>query len=152
MIDALRRDHLGLYGYSRSTSPFIDRLGSTGLVFDNAYAQASQTFNSTASLFTSRVFPLQISPRRITPDYSLYSIAEENLTLAEVLHAHGYETFGVFTNPHHYGDSGFLQGFEDSLHLEYVRDPARRTGDARGVVDALIDWLRDRTNERPFFA
>ena len=35
----------------------LDRLAGDGVVFDDAHAQASQTFNSTSTLFTSRLFP-----------------------------------------------------------------------------------------------
>src|SRR5262249_13464676 len=37
-IDALRADHLGVYGYERNTSPAIDRLASRSIVFDNAFS------------------------------------------------------------------------------------------------------------------
>jgi glucan phosphoethanolaminetransferase (alkaline phosphatase superfamily) len=36
-VDALRADHLGIYGYSRPTSPNIDRLMSEGLLFERAW-------------------------------------------------------------------------------------------------------------------
>ena len=39
-IDTLRADHLGSYGYSRNTSPFLDRFASTGVRFANAISQA----------------------------------------------------------------------------------------------------------------
>ena len=32
-IDTLRADHLGSYGYSRPTSPFLDSLAEEGLLF-----------------------------------------------------------------------------------------------------------------------
>lgn len=53
LIDALRYDHLGCYGYKRDTSPNIDRLSKESLVFMNAIAQASWTKPSVVSLFTS---------------------------------------------------------------------------------------------------
>ena len=38
VIDTLRPDHLGAYGYERNTSPFIDSLAQEGVVFEHAYA------------------------------------------------------------------------------------------------------------------
>lgn len=45
-IDALRPDHLGAYGYHRSTSPNIDRLAARSCVFDNAFTPAPNTFEA----------------------------------------------------------------------------------------------------------
>jgi len=45
-IDALRADHLGTYGYSRSVSPNIDRLAARSTVFDNAFTPAPNTFEA----------------------------------------------------------------------------------------------------------
>ena len=36
-IDALRADHLGLYGYPRQTAPFLDSLAQTATVFTAAF-------------------------------------------------------------------------------------------------------------------
>ena len=45
-IDALRPDHLGLYGYSRNTSPNLDKLATRSSVFKNAYTPAPNTFEA----------------------------------------------------------------------------------------------------------
>jgi choline-sulfatase len=37
-IDTLRPDHLGCYGYHRSTSPNIDALAVGGVRFERVYA------------------------------------------------------------------------------------------------------------------
>ncbi|MFH1679071.1 MAG: hypothetical protein ABIH26_00325, partial [Candidatus Eisenbacteria bacterium] len=39
-IGTLRADHLGVYGYSRTTSPNIDRLASESVLFEWAFSQA----------------------------------------------------------------------------------------------------------------
>ncbi len=52
-IDALRPDRLGCYGYPRDTSPFIDKIASEGIVFEDATSQATWTLPSTHSLLTS---------------------------------------------------------------------------------------------------
>lgn len=38
-VDTLRADHLGMYGYKRSTSPRLDAWAKTGVVFEQARAQ-----------------------------------------------------------------------------------------------------------------
>src|SRR6187549_1629277 len=52
-IDTLRADHLGTYGYSQSTSPFLDSLASRGTVFEEAIVPLPATSASHASLLTS---------------------------------------------------------------------------------------------------
>ena len=37
-MDALRADHMGVYGYERNTTPNIDKLAEQGIVFENFIA------------------------------------------------------------------------------------------------------------------
>ena len=53
-MDALRADHLGAYGYAKGTSRVLDDFSRRGTLFENAYAQASWTKPSVASILTSR--------------------------------------------------------------------------------------------------
>ena len=163
VIDALRRDHLGIYGYDKPTSPFMNSLAEEGLVFDRAYSHGSQTFNSTASLMTSRYFPYVV-PR--TPDDAPISdlvpematqharnpvIAGLNLTLAEVLEGVEYQTLAVFTNPHHHSSSGFWQGFESARYLTPERRNLPYAGASR-VHEAFFEWYDTEREGRPYFA
>ncbi|MEN8153427.1 MAG: sulfatase [Acidobacteriota bacterium] len=52
LIDGCHTDHLGIYGYKRDTSPVIDKFADDAVVFENAYANATFTRSSVASLFT----------------------------------------------------------------------------------------------------
>jgi arylsulfatase A-like enzyme len=52
VIDTLRADHLGCYGYARPTSPHLDALARRGVRFANAHAPASWTGASVASILT----------------------------------------------------------------------------------------------------
>jgi hypothetical protein len=45
-IDALRADHLGAYGYSRNTSPNIDKLAAKAQLFENGFTPAPNTFEA----------------------------------------------------------------------------------------------------------
>src|SRR6187401_1609735 len=51
-IDTLRPDHLGLYGYERDTSPYLDRLAAECLVFDRAYTTQPWTLVAHMSMLT----------------------------------------------------------------------------------------------------
>ena len=51
VIDTQRADHLSLHGYSRPTSPNLDRFAGHGWTFDNATASAPWTLPSHATMF-----------------------------------------------------------------------------------------------------
>lgn len=52
VLDTLRSDHLGCYGYFRDTTPNLDRLAGEGAVFENSYASAIATGPGFTSLHT----------------------------------------------------------------------------------------------------
>ncbi|MBB6647775.1 sulfatase family protein [Halobellus ruber] len=53
-IDSLRADHVGTYGYSKNTTPEIDRVATDGVRFDNAYVANSPCMPSRAALMSGR--------------------------------------------------------------------------------------------------
>ncbi len=53
-VDTLRRDHVGVYGYERPTTPRIDAWAKGAVVFDDARTVAPWTLPSTRSLLTGR--------------------------------------------------------------------------------------------------
>ncbi|NOY26142.1 MAG: sulfatase-like hydrolase/transferase, partial [Oligoflexia bacterium] len=55
VIDTLRADHLGSYGYSRPTSPALDELAARGLRYTDATSAAPWTLPSFASLLTGLI-------------------------------------------------------------------------------------------------
>jgi arylsulfatase A-like enzyme len=54
-IDTLRADHLGCYGYHRSTSPNIDRIAAQSVRFERCYASDVPCLPSRTALFSGRV-------------------------------------------------------------------------------------------------
>ncbi len=106
IIDTLRADHLGCYGYKKSTSPHMDALAKEGFLFKNCYTQASWTKPSTASILTSLYPPIHqtISDGSALPD--------EIVTLAEILKKQGYLTYGYTANPNLKTIFNFDQGFD----------------------------------------
>jgi len=52
-IDALRADHLGVYGYRKIGTPNIDAFAEQGTVFDAIDSQIPLTLPSHTALFTS---------------------------------------------------------------------------------------------------
>lgn len=107
MIDTLRADKLGTYGFPAATSPEIDALAKSGAVFENVISQASWTRSSIGSILTSR-YPREIGILR--EKWDRLSEAEE--TLAETLKSNGYYTIGLTANPQLNRSFGFDQGFD----------------------------------------
>lgn len=153
VVDTLRSDHLGCYGYPRPTSPNLDRLAASAHVFDSAVAQSSWTSPSIASLFTS-LYP---SAHGVTGFGS--SLADEFITLAEILEQHGLRTAGfsanmAFINP----DRGFDQGFETFEVLVRRARPEEKDQKLFGKVPAAAEFVTDRAlrfleeaGDGPFF-
>ena len=52
-IDAVRADHFGSYGYSRNTTPNLDKLAERSALFENALSPAANTFESAARFMKS---------------------------------------------------------------------------------------------------
>lgn len=95
VIDTLRADHLGCYGYKVSTSPTIDRLAKEGVLFNNAYATSSNTLESTFSLFQATT-ALTNKVHTLLPDQTL---SLSVTSLQQHLKQQGYTTIGVVSNP-----------------------------------------------------
>ena len=53
-IDTLRPDHLGCYGYARSTSPNIDAIARDGVRFTDYYCSDAPCLPSRAALVSGR--------------------------------------------------------------------------------------------------
>jgi arylsulfatase A-like enzyme len=122
VIDTLRADHLSSYGYSRPTSPTIDRMAKDGVLFENAIATCSWSFPSHVSLMTGRYqfeHGMGAVPRMpvfgpAVPSFHGYP------TLGEALEQRGYRTAGFSANRTYFSrDLGFGIGmthFEDYFH------------------------------------
>jgi len=148
MIDTLRADHASLYGYGRETTPFLKRLGATGLVFENCQVQATWTKPSTASLLTS----LYSFSHGIVNDYD--TIPKGAATMAAQLRAAGYVTAGIVANPFAGRVSGLQRGFdyldEWAVIQRYRKDAEDRGTDSAAVNKIVFPWL-EQHREEPFF-
>lgn len=106
LIDTLRADRLGSYGYERDTSPTLDRLAAHGIRFDRHVAQSSWTKSSMASLWTS-FYPAGTGVHRY-----MHAVPAEATLPAEVFRDAGYRTVGIWRNGWVAPNFGFSQGFD----------------------------------------
>jgi arylsulfatase A-like enzyme len=141
VVDTLRADHLSFGGYSRTTSPNLDRLAGMSVVFRNAFAAAPWTTPSMGSLFTSQYPSALASFEQPRP------IGDRFPTLAEILKAEGYRTHGIISVSMLTRQLGFGRGFDgydESACVERSEISSPR------VTDLAIQFLKEHRDERFF--
>ena len=157
VLDALRADHLGCYGYPKDTSPFLDELAASSVRFEHALSQESYTLASVASYFTSTYPPLTDVLYDL-PDIDV--LQRRFLTVAEGLADVGYGTAAFVFNPHLQARFRFDQGFEvydDEIlpavplhssepHIHDLFDTAARI---HRKVSRFLDQRAETGDERP---
>jgi len=117
-VDTLRPDHLGYGGCKHPTSPSIDRLAKEGVVFTRATSVAGWTLPSMATILTGR-YPSEHG----ATDFH-WSLETSVPTLASLLRAAGYETYGFVSHIMLTPTYGMGEGFQ---HFDFsvlnVGDP-----------------------------
>ncbi len=106
LVDTLRADRLGSYGYERETSPHLDTMAASGVRFARHLAQSSWTKASMASMWTS-LLPTHTGITRFD-----HVIPEDALMPAEIFRDAGYQTVGLYRNGWVAPTFGFDQGFD----------------------------------------
>ena len=158
IIDTLRADMLGAYGFPLPTSPELDSFSREGVRFSRVVAPNTWTRPSHGALLTS------LHPRTL----GLYKemgeiLANRFTTLAESFRKHGYFTVGATANPNINSYFNFHQGFEVYVDTSVVMafmspGPDEHVLDVDGyrlplvgeVFEAILDELSDRT-DRPYY-
>jgi len=137
LIDALRADHLGCYGYQHPVSPHIDQFAEQAILFERAQAQTSWTRASVASIFTG------LMPQVHSANDDDDALSESVTTIAEFLRTSGYQTGGFTANGNAGPNVGFAQGFDVFQHFGAARSEA--------LNSEALSWLQGLAEDRPFF-
>jgi arylsulfatase A-like enzyme len=153
VIDALRPDHLGSFGYHRDTSPTLDRLFDEGLLLPRMIVQSTQTVPSTLSIMTS-LLPHQHGVHYWASTQSFTGTEEEGAPIlgpdlslmAEHFQHAGYYTAGVVANPWLSADYGFDRGFHTYVEIDrfseqetYLYDGSMINRQARDLLSTHRD-------------
>ena len=117
-VDTLRADRLSPYGYEAAETPAIESLARSGIVFENAFCEATWTLPSIASVMTGS-YPGDHGVRRWVD-----RLAEDRTTLAELLREAGYQTAAVVGSVPLDARYGFDQGFD--LYDDEMEEAVRR--------------------------
>lgn len=154
VLDTVRADHLGLYGYSRETSPHLDRFASDATVFDRAVAATNWTLPSHATLFTG-LYPRSHGtdtvfddPRagidvsripRIRDPFRVRRLPEAAVTLAELAKGAEWDTGAICGNVTYlYRVFGLDQGFD--TYVDAKGNPREGSPVGFRLADALGVW------------
>jgi arylsulfatase A-like enzyme len=111
VLDTVGASHLSLYGYERDTTPYLRKLAQQATLYRHSYSAGDMTLPSHTSMFTG------LYPSQHGAHYSLDApvgrpMVQSQVTLAEILSAHGYKTMAVVANGGYLTTTfGFDQGF-----------------------------------------
>jgi arylsulfatase A-like enzyme len=150
VMDTVRADHLGAYGYERPTSPRLDALAARATLFEQPRAQGPKTRESLPSLLTGRYYE-EVHRR----DQEWPIVHGANAMVAELFRDAGYATFGISSFIYVLPRYGFDQGFDvfDTSALT-ERAPVHWSRTSDHVTDRTLAWLdahQARAPEQPVF-
>ncbi|MCB1120936.1 MAG: sulfatase [Verrucomicrobiae bacterium] len=177
LVDDLGWKDLGCYGSTFYESPSIDAFANGATRFTSAYTPNPVCSPTRAAIMTGR-YPSRVNitdwiPGKSEPDSKLvtpedgYELALAEVTIAEVLKEHGYQTF--YAGKWHLGGDGFLpqdQGFDinkgghekgsppGGYYAPFKNPQLEDKPDDHYLTDRFtdecIEFLNTRDREKPF--
>lgn len=170
-LDTTRADHLGVYHRIASSTahkpagaaqgngtavtppppetPHLDALAARGAVFSRALTSSPLTLPAHASLLTA-LDP----PSHGIHDNGISALSPGIPTLATELSAMGFDTaafVGSRVLDRRFGLARGFDHYDDTMPAEQLGEYGYPERDAAAVVDAALDWLKDRDGSSPFF-
>jgi arylsulfatase len=139
ILDAARARQFGTYGYSRATTPEIDRIAQEGVVFERAFTPAAYTLGAMSSVWTSQ--PAHLHHSAVSFSSRLPS---QTLTLTELLSASGVVSVGFVANAMAGTGFGLDRGFGE------FHEVFKQRSDADALRAGASAWLASQRGR--FFA
>jgi tetratricopeptide (TPR) repeat protein len=147
-LDTTRADHLGCYGYARTTTPNLDALAAKGVRFENVYAQVPLTLPSHCSIMTG-AYPFS----HTVHNNGTYVLPPDRTTMAKVLKENGMRTAAFvasFSVDSRFGLGLGFDVYDDNFKPGTPFKPVnseRRAGEMASLFSA---WLDKNASERFF--
>ena len=155
VVDALRADGLGCYGYSKDTSPTIDRLAKEGILFERMHSASPWTAPSFGTFYTG-VSPTvhgagSMLARGSSKGTTLFGVTVGGIrkdlpTLPKLLPSE-VRKGAIINNSFVSKELGFARGVDDFNH-KIAHLTRYRTADE--VTDIATKWLEEH-KDGPFF-
>jgi arylsulfatase A-like enzyme len=156
IIDTLRADHLGCYGYPLDTSPVLDALAARSTVFEANSSQCNATFPSITSIMTGLYPKTHLNYLAVSIPGQQRAVSDVP-TLAERLGERGYTTLAAVSHPwwkEAPTDTAIGRGWDAFSPIPpEITGEGRRTwgGTASATTDRVLGLLEARDAGRPLF-
>ncbi len=157
-FDTTRADRLHCYGNEHVLTPNLDGLAAEGIRFARSMSAVPITAPSHSTIHTG-LYSIAHGVR----DNGLFVLGEKQVTLAEILHEHGYATagaVGAFPVTSRFGfsqgfdlfDDHLTGGFEDYLGQRAIPKGRLFFDERRAaqVNEAVLPWISEHAKD-PFF-
>ena len=153
IIDSLRSDHMGCYGYARNTTPGIDAFAKEAAQFNQAVSSSSWTQPSVMSIFSSVEPATHLRADWDKPHNT------NIITVAETLRNAGYQTIGITANGMTHRRFGYAQGFDlyDDFTAALSPEASPASNASQPPSGAILtrfatDWLLNKRDpSKPLF-
>ncbi len=152
LLDAARADHFSSWGYSRPTTPQIDKIAKRGAKFLRYFSNASGTWEAVPRLLSSRYFSRRVfhinqefGVPEARPEDLLDNFDPEQKLLPEILSRCGYRT-ALFTQ-----HLGMLPPNELTRWIDFVRVAQRHGPSDQSFIQEAARWFLQATQGGPSF-
>ncbi len=142
VLDGASAGRMSAYGYTKRTTPEIEKLAERGVVFDNAISQAVYTIASIGSVLTGQY------PDRHQSVSFADRLPSSAVTLPGLLSPAGFRTAGFSGNAVVSTAFGLDQGYDEFYAVWQSPD---YTGHGDSVLRSFLSWLEAHHTEQ-FFA
>ena len=143
IVDTLRADHLGCFGYARRTSPNIDALAASGVVCERLFAASIPTHPAFVTMCTGQ-YPIT---HGVVAHGGRSEVPRTAPWLPEVMRKNHYTTCAIDNLAE--SRLGFGKGYE--FYIDPTRNrPLHINADNRMINDRAIPWLEQHKTERFF--
>ena len=144
-IDTLRADHVGVYGYERDTTPYIDSLAARGTRFTHARSPSPWTLPSHSTMLSGQL------PIHHGAVDSGGGLPDDLPLIQERFQAAGYATGAAVATLFVGRRFGFARGFDVFEDFDVTnKNNLKGTVDAQDVFKAATDFVRRQEGESVF--
>jgi arylsulfatase A-like enzyme len=144
VVDTLRRDHVGIHGYERDTTPSLDAFSEEAVVFENAVSTSPWTLPSFGSILTSR---LPAYHGAAGSGDQFYPLDSSVTTIQEALSRIGYATAAFTNSPFLNSQFGLDNGFDVYDHYDGNNHDMRRADEMTTIA---LDWIQANADDKFF--